>query len=474
MSVTGRRVRSALVALVLLCAGGASAAPAVASPGQFTTFEAPAELLSSGDAVRMQTLTELRALGVDSIRVTMYWQNVAPSPDARQAPRFDATDPAAYAWGAYGQLADEVHARGMRLLIAVTGPVPRWATAGAKDHLTNPSPGDYKAFMTAVGRRFGADTHAFSVWNEPNLSKFLAPQFAPDGRAVSPALYRRLFFAGYDGLRAAGVRVPVLAGETAPVGNEITVAPLRFLRGVLCLGADYRPAARCARLPAAGWAVHPYMRPVFPTAAPPGPDDVTIGGLGRLGRALDRAAAAGMVAPGLPIYATEFGVQSYPNVVAGLPLATQADYRSVAEFLAYGNPRVVSFSQYLLTDPAPLAGPAISRYVFQMGLYLFKGHRAKPAYEAFRLPLVVRRRGASVSLWGLVRPGRFDHTAGTVTVEYLDAHSARWHVLSRPTFGSSGYWTARGGRKAGRHWRVAWTGLGGVLYTGPATAAYAF
>jgi hypothetical protein len=474
VSVPGRRVRSALVALVLLCAGGATAAPAGASPGQFTTFEAPAELLSSGDGVRVQTLTELQALGVDSIRMTMYWQNVAPSADARQRPRFDATDPAAYTWGAYGRLADEVHARGMRLLVAVTGPVPRWATAGAKDHLTNPSPGDYKALMTAVGRRFGAETYAFSVWNEPNLSKFLAPQFAPGGRAVSPALYRRLFFAGYDGLRAAGVRAPVLAGETAPVGNDITVAPLRFLRGVLCLNESYRPTARCPRLPAAGWAVHPYMRPAFPTAAPPGPDDVTIGGLGRLGRALDRAAAAGMVARNLPIYATEFGVQSHPNVVAGLPLATQADYRSVAEFLAYGNPRVVSFAQYLLTDPAPLPGPSISRYVFQMGLYLFKGHQAKPAYDAFRLPLVVRRRGASVSLWGLVRPARLAHTAGTVTVEYLDAHSAQWRVLSRPTFGSSGYWTGRGAWRDGRHWRVEWTGLGGALYTGPATAAYAF
>lgn len=468
------RVRAYSLALVLLCAGGASAAPALASSGQFTTFEAPSELLSSGDVVRVQTLNELQGLGVDSIRMTMYWQNVAPSPDARQAPRFDATDPSAYAWGAYGQLADEVHARGMRLLLTVSGPVPRWATAGAKDHLTNPSPGDYKAFMTAVGRRFGSETYAFSVWNEPNLSKFLAPQFDRAGRAVSPGLYRRLFFAGYDGLHAAGVRARVLAGETAPVGNVITVAPLRFLRGVLCLNASYRPAARCARLPASGWATHPYMRPVFPTAAPPGPDDVTIGGLGRLVRALDRAAAAGMVSGGLPIYATEFGVQSLPNVVAGLPLATQADYRSVSEYLAYGNPRVASFSQYLLTDPGPLPGPAIGRYVFQMGLYLFKGHRAKPAYDAFRLPLVVRRRGGSVSLWGLVRAARALHSEGTVGVSYLDAHSARWRVLARPKFGSSGYWTAHGAWRAGRRWRVQWIAPGGRTYMGPATAAYAF
>ncbi len=135
------RVRAYSLALVLLCAGGASAAPALASSGQFTTFEAPSELLSSGDVVRVQTLNELQGLGVDSIRMTMYWQNVAPSPDARQAPRFDATDPSAYAWGAYGQLADEVHARGMRLLLTVSGPVPRWATAGSQGSPDQPQPG---------------------------------------------------------------------------------------------------------------------------------------------------------------------------------------------------------------------------------------------------------------------------------------------------------------------------------------------
>lgn len=467
------RVRIAVLALVLVCTG-LVAAPALAAQGQFTTFEAPSELLNGGDGSRIQALGELHALGVDSIRITMFWQNVAPGADSRRAPRFVATDPAAYSWGAYGQLADEVHARGMRLLVTVTGPVPRWATASGKDHLTNPSPADYKAFMTAVGRRFGADTYTFSVWNEPNLSKFLAPQFARGGRAVSPGLYRRLFFAGYDGLRAAGVTAPVLAGETAPVGNAITVAPLRFLRGVLCLNASYRPSARCARLPAAGWATHPYMRPVFPTAPPPGPDDVTIGGLGRLSRALDRAAAAGMVARRLPIYATEFGVQSFPNLVAGVSLAHQADYRSVAEFLAYGNPRVVSFSQYLLTDAAPVPGPALGRYVYQMGLYLFKHHIAKPAYAAFRLPLVVRRHGGSVALWGLVRPARASHSVGSVTVSYADRGANRWHPLLHASFGSSGYWTARSTYRSGRHWRVSWTSPSGATYTGPATAAYAF
>jgi Cellulase (glycosyl hydrolase family 5) len=469
------RVRCLIGALLCVAAGwGACATRALASPGQVTTVEDPAYLLGS-EAVRQQTLTELQALGVQAIRMTVYWQNVAPSANAARRPRFAQADPAGYRWGAYGELAGDVHARGMRLLIDVTGPVPRWATKGARDHLTDPSPSDYKAFMTAVGRRFGTDAYAFSIWNEPNLVKFLAPQFARGGRAVSPGLYRSLFFAGYDGLRAAGVHAPVLAGETAPVGNPITVAPLRFLRGVLCLNASYRPDARCARLPAAGWATHPYIRATFPTALGGfGADDVPFGGIGRLVTALNRAASAGMVSRDLPVYLTEFGVESYPNTISGVSLGRQSDYRSVAEYLAYLTPRVASFSQYLLTDTAPGSGPTIDPYQFQTGLYLFAGHRPKPAYAGFRLPLAVRRHGSRVSLWGLVRPARAAGLGGVVSVLFADRGERSYRVLLHERFGASGYWTAAAGYRSGRHWEVRWSSPQGVTIIGPPTAAYAF
>ena len=453
---------------------GACATRALASTHQFTTVEDPAYLLGS-EPLRQATLTELEGLGVRAIRMTMYWGDVAPSPDSTHRPAFDQSDPADYSWGAYAELAEDVHARGMRLLIDVTGPVPRWATKGAKDHLTDPSPADYRAFMTAVGREFGRDAYAFSIWNEPNLVKFLAPQFARDGRAVSPELYRRLFFAGYSGLHAAGVHAPVLAGETAPVGNAITVAPLRFLRGVLCLNSRYRPDARCARLPAAGWATHPYIRAAFPSALTGfGRDDVPFGGIGRLVTALNRAAAAGMVTRELPVYLTEFGVESYPNTISGVSLALQSDYRSVAEFLAYSNPRVASFSQYLLVDSAPQSGPPIDRYQFQTGLYLYAGHRPKPAYAGFRLPLVVRRRGSHVALWGLVRPARAAHLGGVVSVLYATRGDSSYRRLLRRRFGNSGYWTATARYHAGRRWEVSWSDPQGETFTGPPTAAHSF
>ncbi|HWF71923.1 MAG TPA: hypothetical protein VG186_01185 [Solirubrobacteraceae bacterium] len=461
-----------MCAAALLAGPGAARAPA--SSRQFTSVEDPTYLLGS-EAVREQTLNELQALGVQAIRMTMYWQDVAPSPNATRVPSFSQTAPGSYDWRSYGALADEVHARGMKLLIDATGPVPRWATKGAKDHLTYPSASLYRSFMTAVGRRFGADATAFSIWNEPNLVKFLAPQFARGGRAVSPALYRSLFFAGYDGLRAAGVHAPILAGETAPVGNPITVAPLRFLRGVLCLNSHYRRASRCVRLPASGWATHPYIRATFPTTLKDfGADDVPFGGVGRLVTALDRAAAAGMVARKLPVYLTEFGVESFPNTISGVPLAQQSDYRSIAEYVSYANPRIASFSQYLITDSPPIPGPAIDAYQFQTGLYLYAGHKPKPSYESFRLPLVARRQGRRTSLWGLVRPARAAHAGGAVTVLYADKGSSRYRVLLRARYGASGTWSAAARYVAGRHWEVQWTDGHGQTFTGPPTAAYAF
>lgn len=467
-----RRLVPTLLCVAAVLGGGATGA--TASTRQFTTVEDPTSLLGS-EAVRQQTLSELQSLGVEAIRMTMYWDAVAPSPNATRRPSFDQTNPGSYDWGAYGELAGDVHARGMRLLIDATAPAPRWATKGAKDHLTYPSPAAYRAFMTAVGRRFRADASAFSIWNEPNLIKFLAPQFARGGRAVSPRLYRSLFFAGYDGLRAAGVRTPVLAGETAPVGNPITVAPLRFLRGVLCLNSHYRRDARCARLPADGWATHPYIRSTFPTTLTAfGADDVPFGGIGRLVTALDRAAAAGMVGHKLPVYLTEFGVESYPNTIAGVPLDRQSDYRSIAEYLAWANPRVASFSQYLLTDSPPTPGTTIDRYQFQTGLYLYAGHRPKPAYDSFRLPVVARRDGAHVLLWGLVRPDRATHRRGSVTVLYADRGQATYRVLLRTRVGTSGYWTAGARYRPGRRWEVRWTNRQGQALTGPPTAAYRF
>src|ERR1019366_9018734 len=87
------------------------------------------------------------------------------------------------------------------------------------------------------------------------------------------------------------------------------VAPLTFLRGALCLNAKYRKSGSCTPLTAVGYAHHAYTTAAGPLYRPRKADDVTIGVLSRLSRALSLAAGAHGVTSNLPIYLTEFGVQ---------------------------------------------------------------------------------------------------------------------------------------------------------------------
>src|SRR5581483_11416585 len=171
---------------------------------------------------------------------------------------------------------------------------------------------------------------------------FLRPQYA--GRTlVSPRIYRGLFLAGYAGLKASGNfrGMSVLMGETSPVGvwSQRVPAPLAFLRGTLCLNASYRRIGHCSLLPAGGWAQHPYDSSRGPFGNPAS-DDVTMSTVGRLINALDRAAAAGAIHRDLPVYITEFGVQTQPNPYVGVSLQQQAEFDAIAERYAWNNPRI--------------------------------------------------------------------------------------------------------------------------------------
>ena len=462
--------RKSLIVLLACLIAGAVAGPAAASSRQEMIFEAPREL--SSDALRDATFNELSGLGVRSLRAVVYWQAIAPSPDAGRKPKFNAADPNAYPasnWAALDAIVAEAHRRGMTMQLTVTGPVPRWATKSRRDHLTRPSPHEFRLFMAALGRRYGGQIARWSIWNEPNQPQYLMPQYSR-GRPVSPRIYRALLLAGIHGLRDAGRGSdPVLMGETSPIGNSHVVAPLTFLRGALCLSGSYHRSPRCGRVPVAGYAHHPYTRRAGPSFRPPSANAVTIGTLSRLTRALDRAARAGAIPRRLPIYLTEFGVQSKPDPLFGVSLAQQAAYRSIAEHIAYRNPRVAAFSQYLMRDDNPRPGPKLARYSgFESGLRFADG-RTKPAYDAFRLPLVVTRRGGRVSLWGLVRPAS---GATRVTVQFRASGSRQWRNLLTRATNARHVWTARSAYRRGGRWRVVWTAPGGTTFAGPATRAY--
>lgn len=375
-----------------------------ASRTQTVSFEAPRDLM---DPTRMESsLDEIAGFGIDTLRVIMYWRDVAPSPRDRTPPSFDATDPAAYAWGLYDTLVNSARARGMNILLTVTGPVPRWATLSRRDQYTRPSAERFADFMQAVGRHFADRVALYAIWNEPNHPDFLRPQFFR-GKPASGVWYRKLFLAGHKGLRRAGLPDPkVLMGETAPVGTSNVVAPLVFLNTALCIDRrSLRLGKGCKKLPAHGYAHHPYTRRQGPFYEPAGRNDVTIGALSRLTRALDRAARLGKVDRRLPVYLTEFGIQSLPDPIYGVSQQRQAEYQAISERIAWRNPRVRWFSQYLLTDSDHRKkGPKFSRYPgFESGLRFSDG-RKKKLYRAFPVPLVAEQRGSRVVLWGHVRP----------------------------------------------------------------------
>jgi hypothetical protein len=469
MTTALRRPLAALILALLAALGLAAhaAAPAHASKTQEITFEAPRDFFDVSR--RAQAVQEIDSLGVHALRVVLYWKDVAPDATSRIKPKLDMSDPATYNWTKYQWLLDQAKARGWTVQVTASGPVPIWATNGAVDDVTRPSPNEFRMFMTALSRHFGSEVTRWSIWNEPNHPQFLAPQYDSKQRPVSPTVYRGLYAAALRGLAAAGDTKPVLMGETAPTGTLKAVAPLTFLRGALCLSKTYKKLGKCAKLRVDGYAHHAYTNrrgPLFETTHP---NDVMIGVLPRLVTALDKAAAAGVVSRKLPIYLTEFGIQSTPDPFAGVSLQRQAEYRSYSERIAYDNSRVVAFSQYLLTDDTPRdSSDPLQRYSgFESGLLTSSG-KAKPALAGFRLPLVIKPQTKTKgSLWGVVRPA----TAATkVTVQQRDGGGS-FRALKTVTTNAAGYWTSTAVLRKGREWRVRWTDPAGKTWTGPATRA---
>jgi hypothetical protein len=473
------RVSSAFVTplrttLCLMAAGAAlgasalAAAPAAnASREQLTLFDATSELLDP--LTRPAAIEALQRLGVGALRIDLYWREVAPAPESATRPHFDATDPAAYNWGQYGAIIAEASRLGWPVLLTVTSPVPKWASGRHRDYVTRPNAADFREFMTAVGREFGSQVALYGIWNEPNELGWLQPQWNRNGSPASPRIYRRLFLAAWAGLRAAGIEHPrLLLGETAPFGYSAVdprseglhhnMTPLAFLRSALCLNGRYRKAHRCGPLPAYGYGHHAYSIANGPDWVPSSPDDVPIGAIGRLVRALDLAARAHAIRPHMPVYITEFGVLTKPNLL-GVSPAKQAEYDAIAEHIAWLRGRVAAFAQYLLQD-----GPhARARRSFPSGLKTAQG-TPKPLFRGFPVPLVVSRLAhGGYSLWGRVRPA-----AGPTSVEVLvqQRPGSRYRLLETVRTGPLGYWALRSG-VAGVYWRVRWTSPRQVIYEGP-------
>jgi len=430
-----RRVLAALAigAAVALGGCGDSGKSEPEARSQWSVFEDHDALVRDGKAVRERTLDELRELGVDTLRIGIKWNEVALRPGAFTG------------WDDYDDLLRRAHDKNFRVVAYLAPDAPRWATAAgarvtAENVNTRPVPAEYARFAEAVAKRYRDEVEWFSIWNEPNHVLFLKPQ------REAPRIYRELVAAALPRIHEAAPDAKVMVGETAPVGKPgTTIGPAEFIRRWLCLDEDFnrslvdRSCASFTRLDVDGFAHHPYG----PTQRVPAKKDiVSLLVIRRLGRYLDRAARAGRMPLGLPIYNTEFGLQSNPpDPTVSTTLPRQAALINEKEELSYRYPRLRSYSQYLMYDDPPRPEGIDLRAIwsgFQTGLRFTDGRR-KPSWAAFRLPIVVHTRGPGrVLVWGRVRPGE-----GKRTVRVELRRRGTWVPARRLETDDAGYFETR-------------------------------
>ena len=304
-----RAVTACLLAL-------ATAGPAGASNNQEAILQDdPLIVYPSSDAELERTFTTIKALGVDRVRASLFWNLVAPRPKSERRPSFGsrgAAWPGSYprgAWRRYDNVVRLASKYDIGVMFTITGPAPNWAAGrkGTEYSVYKPKPSEFRAFVIAAGRRYSGTwppgsgapesqpdlpslpvagprraqqqdgtntslprvTH-WSLWNEANFPSWLAPQsrrtrlrgYKRGLIPYSPHLYRRLVDAGWDGLEESGHDLDViLLGETAPRGGRLginkTIPPLKFLRELYCLDGSYTPfrgsEARARGCPVSFW-----------------------------------------------------------------------------------------------------------------------------------------------------------------------------------------------------------------------------
>lgn len=501
--------RSRVAVLAAIAAASIAAPSAQASRGQLTMMEDSTQLLSRGQQERDFALDKFKALGTDIVKVRVEWRDIAPDPGSLRKPAgFDASEPGAYPAGAWAPLDAAVQgivARGMKPFLMVGPPSPDWATAGPPKKYVGvwrSDPAEYGQFVRAIGRRYAGGNEGlprvsmWSVWNEPNHPQFIQPLSERiRGKTIptAPHQYRRLYTAATEAFAATGHgRDTILFGEVLPIGQARlgtlnTIRPLLWLREFFCVDSRYRPyrgsaasARGCTSFPAiatSGFAMHPYTRPVGPRFHLSSPDDATIGQIARVEKALDRIARTRRVRRGLPIYSTEFGIQTDPPdcIGFGAPIARQAAILNEAEYDSYISRRVKTYSQYLLIDDPVLTQfePGSNERYGRYQTGLLWGENAvrcespgvrfryaapkQPSFDAFETPLYVRKlaRRQGVQVFGRARPQGRTPTVVTITRNGRTAGSVT----------ASGYFlvTLRGSA-AGR-WQLSWTDAGGGMHT---------
>lgn len=412
-------------------------------------------MLSEDPSVRTLTMNRIKALGGAIARIPVDWRDTV---EAAPPPTFQASDPAspAYRFARLDAAIRSAVAAGLQPLLVVSH-APAFAEAPhpwpyAYRGSWAPSPVAFEQFAMALARRYDGAfpdpldpagtlprVRLLQAWNEPNLARYLEPQWVASGRqwsAFSPLLYRQLLNGFYAGVKAVEPGDTVIAAGIAPEGEPAGVgamAPVTFLEGLLCLGAG---RASCSEKPHMDvLAFHPLS--VFDPDVPAVSSlDAAVSDIGKIIGLLRRAERLHTVLPAgrRPVWVTEINWESAPQTARGVPEALQAAWVSRAlHRLWVAGVSVVDWQ--FLVDPfggTLLAMPdgSLNPYPRPAGLYSpgpggdLALARPKPFLRGFSLPfdpLRVNRR--LVRVWALLR------APGESVVLQRQGPGGRWHTI---------------------------------------------
>jgi hypothetical protein len=315
-----------------------------------------------------------RSFGVTRVRVNVNWAFMLSKAQRhrRTKPQFPAYD-----FTLLNSLIESAAKRGIRVHLSLTGPAPAWATGNRKVGPYKVNAARYAEWAALMAQHYSGRVDRYSIWNEGNWHSWLAPL------KKSPYIYRALYQRGYSAIKRADPNAKVFIGETAPFARKgLSIAPLAWLRRVACVNSHWRrTSSRCPRLKADGYAHHPYDFAHSPSFRYPGDDNVTMGTLPRLTKALDRLSRAGALrytrSGRMPVYLTEYGY--FASGRRALPKRQAAKYLAQAFQIALRNGRVKSMLQYLLVTP-----PKNKSYAyFNTGVITTRGAKL-PAFHALR------------------------------------------------------------------------------------------
>ena len=356
-SFTKLLVLAALAALPLI-----ATAPAHAAKNMEVVIQDDSVFLYGADYYERETaFRQLRKLGATRLRVNVLWFRTMPDTQALATTKPARID---YNWSIWDNLIARAKQYGIDVMLDLTGDPPTWACGiseppGICDGY-QPDTEEFRAFTQAAAAHFGSSVTRYSIWNEPNWHSWVRPH------ENAPLIYRRLYQAGYEGVKAGNPNAEVLMGETAPYFRKrLAIAPLEFIRRMVCLDDEFKKTKTAARdctggpLKLDAYAHHPYDFTTRPRKARENYDDVTVANLDSLNKTLAYLRMRGLIQPSkkrIPLYLTEHGyyvVRPETPLNRGLPEWKRMKWTVEAFDMVQRNKRVKAMVYYVFVSPPP-------------------------------------------------------------------------------------------------------------------------